>query len=106
MDGKILYFKVGNTKMIYESEEFCLIIGFNFGCVSKTNREKVLEKQQIGWEKMFIAGTKSQMNFHMKTYKSLMHIRALKCCTFTDELKKLQTVLKHLQFQWLVYVIC
>nr|KAJ0218406.1 hypothetical protein LSAT_V11C300147910 [Lactuca sativa] len=31
-DGiKRLYFRVGNTKMVYGPEEFCLITGFNFG---------------------------------------------------------------------------
>nr|KAJ0206937.1 hypothetical protein LSAT_V11C500262850 [Lactuca sativa] len=31
-DGvKQLYFRVGDTKMVYGPEEFCLIIGFNFG---------------------------------------------------------------------------
>nr|KAJ0215277.1 hypothetical protein LSAT_V11C300148050 [Lactuca sativa] len=32
LDGiKRLYFRVGNTKMVYGPEEFCLITGFNFG---------------------------------------------------------------------------
>ena len=41
-DGiKPLYFRVGDTKMVYGSEEFCLITGFNFGEYPKNIGKKV-----------------------------------------------------------------
>nr|KAJ0190201.1 hypothetical protein LSAT_V11C800424510 [Lactuca sativa] len=44
-DGiKRLYFRVGNTKMVYGPEEFCLITGFNFGEYPKNIGKKVSEK--------------------------------------------------------------
>nr|KAJ0199532.1 hypothetical protein LSAT_V11C600303500 [Lactuca sativa] len=44
-DGiKRLYFRVGNTKMVYGPEEFCLIIGFNFGEYPKNIERKGSEK--------------------------------------------------------------
>ncbi|KAL7594372.1 hypothetical protein Lser_V15G27863 [Lactuca serriola] len=44
-DGiKRLYFRVGNTKMVYGPEEFCLIIGFNFGEYPKNIGRKGSEK--------------------------------------------------------------
>nr|KAJ0205572.1 hypothetical protein LSAT_V11C500268330 [Lactuca sativa] len=44
-DGiKRLYFRVGNTKMVYGPEEFCLITGFNFGEYPKNIRRKGSEK--------------------------------------------------------------
>ncbi|KAL7594647.1 hypothetical protein Lser_V15G29007 [Lactuca serriola] len=44
-DGiKRLYFRVGNTKMVYGPEEFCLIIGFNFGEYPKNIVRKGSEK--------------------------------------------------------------
>nr|KAJ0201159.1 hypothetical protein LSAT_V11C600337270 [Lactuca sativa] len=44
-DGiKRLYFRVGNTKMVYGPEEFCLITGFNFGEYPKNIVKKALEK--------------------------------------------------------------
>nr|KAJ0218149.1 hypothetical protein LSAT_V11C300132850 [Lactuca sativa] len=41
---KRLYFRVGNTKMVYGPEEFCLIIGFNFGEYPKNIGRKGSEK--------------------------------------------------------------
>nr|KAJ0216327.1 hypothetical protein LSAT_V11C300107230 [Lactuca sativa] len=44
-DGiKRLYFRVGNTKMVYGPEEFCLITGFNFGEYPKNIWRKGSEK--------------------------------------------------------------
>nr|KAJ0218857.1 hypothetical protein LSAT_V11C300126060 [Lactuca sativa] len=44
-DGiKRLYFRVGNTKMVYGPEEFCLITGFNFGEYPKNIGRKGSEK--------------------------------------------------------------
>nr|KAJ0218632.1 hypothetical protein LSAT_V11C300120490 [Lactuca sativa] len=44
-DGiKRLYFRAGNTKMVYGPEEFCLITGFNFGEYPKNIGRKGLEK--------------------------------------------------------------
>nr|KAJ0188898.1 hypothetical protein LSAT_V11C900483480 [Lactuca sativa] len=44
-DGiKRLYFRVGNTKMVYGPEEFCLITGFNFGEYPKNIGRKESEK--------------------------------------------------------------
>nr|KAJ0207526.1 hypothetical protein LSAT_V11C500263170 [Lactuca sativa] len=44
-DGiKRLYFRVGNTKMVYGLEEFCLITGFNFGEYPQNIGKKVSEK--------------------------------------------------------------
>nr|KAJ0207172.1 hypothetical protein LSAT_V11C500259060 [Lactuca sativa] len=44
-DGiKQLYFRVGDTKMVYGPEEFCLITGLNFGEYSKNIGKKVSEK--------------------------------------------------------------
>nr|KAJ0216994.1 hypothetical protein LSAT_V11C300113920 [Lactuca sativa] len=44
-DGiKRLYFRVGNTKMVYGPEEFCLITGFNFGEYPKNIGKKASEK--------------------------------------------------------------
>nr|KAJ0216392.1 hypothetical protein LSAT_V11C300144120 [Lactuca sativa] len=44
-DGiKRLYFRVGNTKMVYRPEEFCLITGFNFGEYPKNIEKKASEK--------------------------------------------------------------
>nr|KAJ0202660.1 hypothetical protein LSAT_V11C500251540 [Lactuca sativa] len=44
-DGiKRLYFRVGNTKMVYKPEEFCLIIGLNFGEYPKNIGRKGSEK--------------------------------------------------------------
>nr|KAJ0216027.1 hypothetical protein LSAT_V11C300144170 [Lactuca sativa] len=44
-DGiKRLYFRVGNTKMVYGPEEFCLMTGFNFGEYPKNIGKKVSEK--------------------------------------------------------------
>nr|KAJ0225870.1 hypothetical protein LSAT_V11C100042880 [Lactuca sativa] len=44
-DGiKRLHFRVGNTKMVYWPEEFCLIIGFNFGEYPKNIGKKMSEK--------------------------------------------------------------
>ncbi|KAL7598019.1 hypothetical protein Lser_V15G26526 [Lactuca serriola] len=47
-DGvKRLYFRVGDTKMVYGPEEFCLITGFNFGEYPKMIGKKVSEKNLI-----------------------------------------------------------
>lgn len=44
-DGiKRLYFRVGDTKMVYGSEEFCLITGLKFAEYPKNIGKKVSEK--------------------------------------------------------------
>nr|KAJ0220277.1 hypothetical protein LSAT_V11C200095370 [Lactuca sativa] len=67
-DGiKRLYFRVGNTKMVYGPEEFCLITGFNFGeypkNIGKKGSEKLLtsKKRCLLRERLFLDHTNSSV---------------------------------------------
>nr|KAJ0204713.1 hypothetical protein LSAT_V11C500252730 [Lactuca sativa] len=42
-----LYFKLGDTKMVYGPEEFCLITGFNFGEYPKMIGKKFRKKNLV-----------------------------------------------------------
>ena len=44
-DIKRMYFKMGDTKMVYGPEEFCLITRFNFGRYQKQIGKKCLKKK-------------------------------------------------------------
>ena len=57
-DGiKRLYFKVGDTELVYGPEDFALITGFHFGSYPKMIGKKVSEKKHSSQKKMFFAGT-------------------------------------------------
>lgn len=56
-DIKWLYFKVGDTKMVYGPEEFCLIDGLYFGVYPKRIGKKCQRKKINSKKSMFIAGT-------------------------------------------------
>nr|KAJ0200769.1 hypothetical protein LSAT_V11C600324800 [Lactuca sativa] len=59
-DIKRLYFRVGDTKMIYGPEEFCLITGFNFGEYPKNIGKKVSEKKVTTKKKKFFGKRNKQ----------------------------------------------
>nr|KAJ0199627.1 hypothetical protein LSAT_V11C600321070 [Lactuca sativa] len=76
LDGiKQLYFRVGDTKMVYDPKEFCLIIGLNFGeypkMIGKNVSEKIVstKKRCLLCERLFPNHTNSSVKIgDLKSY--------------------------------------
>nr|KAJ0219184.1 hypothetical protein LSAT_V11C300108670 [Lactuca sativa] len=93
-DGiKRLYFRVGNTKMVYGPEEFCLITGFNFGeypkNIGRKGSEKLLssKKRCLLRERLFPDHTNSSVKIGdlkrlilNRTFLALDDVDAVRVC--------------------------
>nr|KAJ0199285.1 hypothetical protein LSAT_V11C600334850 [Lactuca sativa] len=90
---KRLYFRVGNTKMVYGPEEFCLITGFNFGeypkNIGKKGSEKLLssKKRCLLREQLFPDHTNSSVKIGdlkrlilNRTFLELDDVDAVRVC--------------------------